>query len=260
MNFLKSIRLNVSDVVHFGPAFLWRHSQRFTGAHTARVRLSREDCIHVRAAQSDVAVVRQIFGEQQYRIGVKAVEDRIYQRYNKIQAEGKRPVIVDAGANIGAASLWFKKRYPGAVIVAIEPDQGNFDVLKMNVGNDGQIIPLQAAIGSVAGFVEVKTAGLGWTSQTVRSNEGAAVMTMDEAFRSVKGGAPFMAKIDIEGFESDLFASNTGWLDDTYVVFIEPHDWMMPGKMTSRTFQRAMGSHDFEIFPAGEILTYVRSS
>jgi FkbM family methyltransferase len=260
VTFLERIRLNISDVGYFGPAFLWRHSQRFTGAHTAQVRLNREDRIHIRAGQSDAAVVRQIFGDQQYRIDVKAVEDRIYRRYEQIQADGKTPVIVDAGANIGAASLWFRRRYPASTIVAIEPDVGNFEVLKMNVGHGGQIIPIQAAIGSIAGFVEVKTTSLGWAIQTVRSGQGTPVMTMDEAFGTVRDGAPFMAKIDIEGFESDLFSSNTGWLSETYVVFIEPHDWMMPGKMTSRTFQRAMGNHDFEIVPTGEVLTYVRSS
>ena len=68
----------------------------------------------------------------------------------------------------------------------------------------------------------------------------------------------FIAKIDIEGFEKDLFSSNLGWIDRAEMVIIEPHDWMLPGQQSSATFQRAMGSRDFELFISGENLIYVR--
>jgi hypothetical protein len=66
------------------------------------------------------------------------------------------------------------------------------------------------------------------------------VVTMSELFA---GGncTPFTAKIDIEGFESDLFSQNLEWLDEVFLVYIEPHDWLFPTQGTSRTFQRAMG-------------------
>lgn len=41
--------------------------------------------------------------------------------------------IIDAGANVGYASLLFAKHYPNALIVAIEPDPNNFLILKKNV-------------------------------------------------------------------------------------------------------------------------------
>jgi len=81
---------------------------------------------------------------------------------------------------------------------------------------------------------------------------------MADAFAKVAGGIPFIAKIDIEGFESDLFSANVEWLNDVSMVIIEPHDWMLPGKKTSRSFQAAMGRHDFEIFISGENLIYIR--
>jgi hypothetical protein len=39
---------------------------------------------------------------------------------------------------------------------------------------------------------------------------------------------------------------------------IEPHDWMLPGQMTSRAFQQAMAAHPFEMFIRGENILYVR--
>jgi FkbM family methyltransferase len=43
------------------------------------------------------------------------------------------PVILDAGANIGVATLFFKTLYPEARIVCFEPDPDNFVLLTRNV-------------------------------------------------------------------------------------------------------------------------------
>jgi hypothetical protein len=49
-------------------------------------------------------------------------------------------------------------------------------------------------------------------------------------------------------------------LDDAFAVYIEPHDWMLPGQGSSRSFQAAFGARDFEIFLRGENLIYIRRS
>ena len=67
-----------------------------------------------------------------------------------------------------------------------------------------------------------------------------------------------MCKIDIEGFESDLFADNLDWLDRFAVVAIEPHDWMFPGQGTSLSFQKAMAARDFEMVICGQNLIFLR--
>jgi hypothetical protein len=50
-----------------------------------------------------------------------------------------------------------------------------------------------------------------------------------------------------------------GMVEGVFVVYIEPHDWLLPRKMTSQTFQRAMAALDFEIHISGENLLYVRA-
>jgi hypothetical protein len=74
----------------------------------------------------------------------------------------------------------------------------------------------------------------------------------------VPKGEAFIVKIDIEGFESDLFASNTDWLEHTFAVFIEPHDWLLPYEGTSQSFQKALVRWPFDLFLIGENLLYVR--
>jgi FkbM family methyltransferase len=258
LNIFERVLTNISDIATFGPVFLWRHSPRVTGAYTAAVLIPGFGCIHVRTGEGDVAAVRQVFGQRQYDIGILSVRERINRRYSNILQSGRTPVIVDAGANIGAASLWFARKYPAAVVVAIEPERGNFQVLNKNAGSEPRIKVVRAAIGSTQGFGQLENIGVGWATRTVRANQGVPIITMKDAFNNVKNGTPFIAKVDIEGFESDLFSQNVEWLSDVHVVFIEPHDWLFPGKMTSHTFQGAMGGHDFEIYISGENLTYVR--
>jgi FkbM family methyltransferase len=123
------------------------------------------------------------------------------------------------------------------------------------------VIVLPAAIGSRSGFVEVQKGvdtPLSWAARTSRAENGVSVVTMADAFARVPNGVPFIVKIDIEGFESDLFSTNIEWLNDVYMVIIEPHDWMFPGMKSSRHFQVAMARHDFEVFISGENLVYVR--
>jgi FkbM family methyltransferase len=155
--------------------------------------------------------------------------------------------------------LWFLKEYPQAEIVAIEPEPNNLAVLQINARDKKRLHVVAAAIGSTEGFVSVKNDGLGWAAQTIRSEVGMPIVTMKSAFLRVKDGHPFIAKIDIEGFEKDLFLDNLEWLNDVYIVFIEPHDWMLPGQMTSRPFQRVLGQQQFEIFLSGANLIYVRA-
>jgi FkbM family methyltransferase len=259
MGFWSRVRTNVDDIATFGPRFLLRHLPRVTGAEMAPVHISGIGPIYLRAGESDVAAVRQIFGHKDYDIGsIPAIGARLNARYRAILQGGRKPVIVDAGANVGTAALWFRKTYIEAAIVAVEPEPGNLGVLKRNLEGRRDMMVLAAAIGGRSGFVEVKMGTLGWAAQTLRSESGVPIVTMADAFAKVADGIPFIAKIDIEGFESDLFSANVEWLNDVSMVIIEPHDWMLPGKKTSRSFQAAMGQHDFEIFISGENLIYIR--
>lgn len=254
MSVLEKVKLNISDAALLGPQFLLRHIARLNGSEPCAVEIAGHGVVHVRKGDSDLHVVRQVFKEKQYELGA-SLKMRATQRYTDILRCGQVPTIVDAGANIGAASIWFKNTYPDAHVIAVEPEPENLSMLRKNAGH--RISVREAAIGSSSGFVSVKNEGLGWAAQTQRSETGIAVVTMSELFAE-GNSKPFIVKVDIEGFESDLFSKNLQWLDEVFLVYIEPHDWLLPGQGTSRTFQRAMGDRDFEILISGENLVYVR--
>lgn len=53
------------------------------------------------------------------------------------QLPGDNKLILDVGAGVGHATLWFHQKYPDARIVALEPDQACVDLLELNVGDWG---------------------------------------------------------------------------------------------------------------------------
>ena len=258
MRLWNHITANIEDAAVFGPRFLFRHLARFRNDRVARVRVPGIGEVHIRLGGSDVSSIRQIFGTNIYDLSrIPEADARLRARYRAILDRGRTPVIVDAGANIGAASLAFERAFPEAVIIALEPESGNFEMLKRNVDRHPSIIAIAAAIGSVRGFVQVESHG--WSARTRRAENGVPILTMADAFANFADGEPFFTKIDIEGFEKDLFAGNVDWLDDVYMVIIEPHDYEQPGKKTSRPFQVAMAARDFDIFISGDSLIYLRS-
>lgn len=56
----------------------------------------------------------------------------IAQDYN-FETNNKTPIILDCGANIGLATIYFKWKYPQSNIIAFEPDKEIFELLKENI-------------------------------------------------------------------------------------------------------------------------------
>jgi hypothetical protein len=65
---------------------------------------------------------------------------------------------------------------------------------------------------------------------------------------------PLLIKIDIEGGEQFLFASNTDWLGLFPLIIIELHDWMLPWSGNSRNFFRRIAEYEFDVVHRGENL------
>lgn len=258
MNIASKFLSYLSDLSEGGGRFAFGGiMSKFSSAETIAVKLPANGRVFVRPRESDFATLRQVFIGQEYRLPATAIE-RVDREYQRICASGMIPVIVDAGANIGAASIWLKARFPEATIIAIEPDPSNAFMARKNLAGLQDVVVMEAAIGGEPGFVSIVAAGKSWAVQTERAEAGCAIVTIDQAVATITSGKLLIVKIDIEGFESDLFDGDLRWLDDAFVVYIEPHDWMLPGKGSSRSFQAAFGERDFEIFLSGENLVYVR--
>jgi FkbM family methyltransferase len=247
---------NCLDAWQFGPAFACRHFSYLIGKpmQVATVDGFR---VHLRLKPRDAVIFRQIFRYGDWDFNRYPQARRVWHSYHQIIDQGGIPLIIDAGANVGAASLWFARLFPEALIIAIEPDPDNVRMCRMNTKNVTNVTVIEAAIGSTSGTVTLyNTAGTSIAAQTKRSNTGAVPLrTVSEL---IEGRQLFIVKIDIEGFESDLFLANTEWIEGVTMIMIETHDWMLPGQYSSRSMQRSMAAQQFEMLLSGENIFYVR--
>lgn len=259
---VKELTDNLLDFVALGPGFPLRHVSQLLRRryHTTTIRGGGR--ITFRPASSDALTFIDIFRRGAYDFSWIERYSHVVERYRELIAAGRRPVIVDAGANVGAASIWFAERFPEALIRALEPDPDNAELLRINVGTRPNVEVIEAAVGGQTGRVTLTNPRQeAWAVRTQRDTAGSVpLMTIPELLRrNGEEKSLFLVKIDIEGFESDLFESNLGWLDDVEVVIIEPHDWMLPGNGSSRSFRKAMLERDFEVVVCGENIVFLRT-
>lgn len=204
---------------------------------------------------SDEGVVEQIFGQMGYDL-TRLPRFRDADAFLRtLHAAGKRPLIIDAGANIGVSSLFFALSYPSALIVAIEPEQGNYDLLCRNV--EGlNVVCLKAALASESGSMTIVDPGTGhWGYRTEYVPDGdIPCLTMAALYRQYAADrtVPFIVKLDIEGAEEDLFSRDVGWIDDTPLLAIELHDWLRPKSASSASFLRSIAGLDRDFLYLGE--------
>ncbi len=126
-----------------------------------------------------------------------------------------RPVIIDAGAHIGIATLYFRSLYPKAEVVCIEPNPQNLTYLRQNLAAnslDGITVFDKALVGSR----EKRTMIPLYTNNqwTVFSSLQTGGWTGEESGKPVLVGAMKLSslltrpidllKLDIEGAETDV--------------------------------------------------------
>lgn len=199
---------------------------RYRGAPVL-LELTRRDLAHplsLRVPTADRATYKQIFKRGEYDFATQ------------------RPprVIVDAGAHIGLASVLFANRYPEARIIAVEPQSGNFELLRRNVAPYPQISPLRAAVWHESTSIELHDPGLGTWGYIARARSGAddaqaggveqvPAVTIDAIMRDCALDHIDILKVDIEGAEREVFGHCAAWIDRVTAIIVELHERLKPG-------------------------------
>ena len=203
----------------------------------------------------DTGVLQQIFVAEDYKISQWPQGVRLREYFEQQVAAGRTPLIVDAGANIGASALYFSLHYPGALVYAIEPDKDNCALAKLNC-RDRNISVFEGAIGCKDGEMFLHDPGEGdWGFRVLATGTTAVPVIAPTTFLAepaLRDCAPLICKIDIEGGEDYLFSEDTAWVNRFPLVVIELHDWMLPFSGSSRNFIRTIASYDFDMVYKGE--------
>ncbi len=180
--------------------------------------------VTLRLPSSDIWVIKQILRRKEYQFDTAS----------------ELATVIDAGANIGLAAIWFTHRFPGVRVIAIEAERNNFELLSKNVAPYPNITPVHAALWDKTGTIEVRDVGVGnWGFMTGDANAEAAMdghavseveaVTVDTLMDRFNLDYVDLLKMDIEGAELEVFQSSAAWLDRVGSLIVELHDWMKPG-------------------------------
>jgi FkbM family methyltransferase len=178
--------------------------------------------------------------------------------YNKeynVQLNLNPKVILDLGANVGLASIFFSAKYPQAKIIAVEPEKVNFQLLVKNTESNSNISCLNYGVWNRVTNLEIKAGYDNWGFRTietdVENDDTIRAISIDKIMADFNLDQIDILKIDIEGSEKELFEKNyEKWLPKTKWIIIELHDEFK--KDSSKSFFRALINYDFNLSASGE--------
>lgn len=222
--------------------------------------------VQLRRTVSDHAIFWQCLVARQYDIDRFPHSQRLDEVYRTELATGRSPVIVDCGANIGLSALFFAQRFPGARIVAVEPDAQNFEMLRANTMHLGDRVRcVRGGVWPVTMPLKIENPDAGSAAFRVRpaqaGDDGTVdAYSIDDLCRHGGGGVLLAVKIDIEGSQASLFQANTDWVAQAHLITLELDDWLLPWAGTSRSFFACLGRHPFEYLLGGESIFCFRDA
>jgi FkbM family methyltransferase len=114
------------------------------------------------------------------------------------------PRIIDCGANIGMATLFFKSLYPASAVIAVEPARETFELLKANISRNHlrDVTLINAALAEQPGSVAISTPGPGSIAATAGGRPGGSTASVQAITLSSLLDEPAdFVKIDVEGAE-----------------------------------------------------------
>jgi FkbM family methyltransferase len=128
-------------------------------------------------------------------------------------SESRSPVILDCGANIGLATLFFKHLYPDAHVVAFEPDPDTVAILRKNIEQNHlpdvavHNVMLSNSEGEHSFFVAADRPGSLLMSATPnRILKGREIKVRAAKLSDYVDGYVDLLKLDVEGAEFDVMA------------------------------------------------------
>jgi FkbM family methyltransferase len=199
--------------------------------------------VRLRPGSSDFAVFSQVFLQGQYA-GLPVRAPR---------------VIIDAGANIGLASLFFLRRYPRARVIALEPEPENFAVAAANLRPYRHRCTLvRGALWSHTTRLALRPGTAHWAAQVMPAAAGGDGLVPAYSLADLMAGhgLPFvdLLKVDIEGAEEEVFRAGR----DTVLRRVGCCAVELHGPACEAAFREAVRRHGFASYRRGELTVATR--
>lgn len=215
--------------------------------------------------EGDSSVLDTIFPKYCYSLKGMLRSEDIYAKYTSIVALGQHPLIIDCGANIGAATYFFAEEFPEAKVIGVELESDNAKLATQNNAIKENVHILHAAIGPESGTVgienpeETNKDSFRANANSSLKNGAVDMISISDIEELYPDTVPFIVKIDIEGFEDELFSKNTEWMKAFYLITIEIHDWMLPRKAISKNFFKAHAKESRDCYLKGDMVFSIKN-
>ena len=143
--------------------------------------------------------------------------------------ENSQPYIIDGGANIGLASIYFKLKYPNSNIIAFEPDEKIYNILQFNIKsfNLKKIKLINKGLWNENTKLSFKSEGADGGLISDVNNQ-----TLSDCVVEVLSLKPFLnkkvdfLKLDIEGAETTVLKDIRSELNLVDRIFVEYHSFI----------------------------------
>jgi FkbM family methyltransferase len=201
--------------------------------------------IKLRNKTSDINTFNQVIFDEEYEL--------------KLDFDPK--VIIDCGANIGLAAVYFKNRYPKAKVISLEVESSNYSLLKDNVSGYEDVVAYNKGIWNKTTNLKIENiSSANWSFMVSEAPDdyegGVEAISLDEIMKENNLQYIDILKIDIEGSEKELFEKNyDSWMSKTKVLIIELHDKKRKG--CSVSLFKAVSKYNFEMYHKGENMVIV---
>lgn len=201
--------------------------------------------IYLRKGTSDEPTLRQVFMNIRYEMDLPF----------------QPKTILDGGANVGYASVFFAQKYPEAEILAVEPDSSNFLQIEKNTKHYQNIKALKSAIWGVSTHLKISNPNFekwAFVVEEAKSDDAESFQaySITDLMKSMQWNSIDFLKLDIEGAEASVFKNDfESWLPNVKVLVIELHEKMRPG--CTEIFEKAISKYSFEKSVSGENLVYI---
>ncbi|MEN9963762.1 MAG: hypothetical protein RL582_857 [Bacteroidota bacterium] len=196
--------------------------------------------IYLRRKGSDYVVFEDIFLKHEYHF----------------KHTSQPEFILDAGANIGLAAVFFKRKFPQVRLLCIEPEPSNFEMLKKNTAHYSGIECLQKGLWYKTCALQILDDGLGEWGFTVKEAKETdpntvQAVSIPDLIQSYNIKHIDVLKMDIEGSEIEVLQNNhEAWIPHTGTLLIELHDRLR--KDCSRNVFKTLVQYPFSLDHVGE--------
>lgn len=198
----------------------------------------------LRSGTADVMVFEQVYLFHDYDIDIETDPE----------------LIIDAGAHIGLAALYFSSRHPRAQIICLEPEQANYQLLCENTQDLPNIKPINKALWHSSGKIYLDDPNANtWAFRVSekKSDHEVTTVNIDCILKNTHQEKIGILKIDIEGAERSIFERYPSWTGCIDYLVIETHDHIQPG--STRAVEMALAADMNLLQQRGENRVYTRN-